>query len=103
MEVGVDTPAATHVLTHLLPVSDAADTRATISKYPTSIGFHPLDLRTKDEGRISMDKFYDGGTWHQFICRGGKSPGGSVIIAKPVLIVANYYENVAAAEQAKAA
>eukprot|EP00965_Chrysotila_dentata_P228577 6196682-Pleurochrysis_carterae.AAC.1 len=60
-------------------------------------------MRTKEEGRLSTEKFYDGGVWHQFICEGGKSPGGPVIIAHLVLIVAKYYENLATAESAKAA
>eukprot|EP00965_Chrysotila_dentata_P178679 5900971-Pleurochrysis_carterae.AAC.1 len=78
------------------------DTRGKISAYLASIGL-PLDLRTKEEGRQSVDKFYDGGAWQQFVLGGGKSPGGPVIIARLVKLVADWYEEVQAVAQAKAA
>eukprot|EP00965_Chrysotila_dentata_P149508 4937045-Pleurochrysis_carterae.AAC.1 len=81
---------------------NAGDTRGKISNYLHNVGL-PLDLRTKAEGRFSMDKFYDGGGWQQFICGGGKSPGGAVIIAHLVKIVADHFEELQAASQAKVA
>eukprot|EP00965_Chrysotila_dentata_P087477 2888249-Pleurochrysis_carterae.AAC.10 len=44
-----------------------SDVRSDISEYLVSIGL-PLDLRTKEGGRQSMDKFYDGGDWQRLIC-----------------------------------
>eukprot|EP00965_Chrysotila_dentata_P043016 1428389-Pleurochrysis_carterae.AAC.1 len=35
-----------------------------------------IDLRTKEEGRQTQEKFYEGGEWQKFCCGGGDSPGG---------------------------
>eukprot|EP00965_Chrysotila_dentata_P257974 6213059-Pleurochrysis_carterae.AAC.6 len=68
-----------------------------------------IDLRTMEEGRQVQDKFYEGGEWQRFCCGGGLSPGGPVIIAKLVKIIADYFQCLArqvaahraAAEQAR--
>eukprot|EP00965_Chrysotila_dentata_P082550 2725002-Pleurochrysis_carterae.AAC.1 len=53
-----------------------------------------LDLRTKEEGRRSQEKFYDGGEWQVF-CEGGKkSPPGARIVAELLLMVAQHYREV---------
>eukprot|EP00965_Chrysotila_dentata_P063759 2113156-Pleurochrysis_carterae.AAC.2 len=64
-----------YVQLHILLCS--GNVRAGISMYLKSIGL-PLDLRTKEEGRIAMEKFYEGSEWHRFYCDGGDSPGGPV-------------------------
>eukprot|EP00965_Chrysotila_dentata_P094210 3114956-Pleurochrysis_carterae.AAC.1 len=73
-----------------------ADVRAKISLFLQDIGL-PLDWRTKEEGRIDAEKFYEEGHWQRFCCRGGKSPGGACLIATLVKMVADHYDEVAAA------
>jgi len=88
-------------LTRRLP----ADVRAAISEYLKSVGL-PLDLRTKEEGRVAADKFYEGGHWHVFCYGGGRAPGGAVLVATLVKIVADHYEELvtmAASEREQAA
>ena len=70
-----------------------ADVRHEISALLISYGLG-LDLRTKEEGRVAQDKFYDGGEWHKFISGSKKSPRGERIIAEIVLIVATHYERL---------
>eukprot|EP00965_Chrysotila_dentata_P164575 5433091-Pleurochrysis_carterae.AAC.1 len=60
---------------------NTAETRQAISLLLKSYG-HELDLRTKEEGRQSQDKFYDGGEWQRFITGGKKAPTGQIIIAE---------------------
>eukprot|EP00965_Chrysotila_dentata_P177400 5859118-Pleurochrysis_carterae.AAC.1 len=78
-------------LTRRLP----AEVRGAISDYLKSVGL-PLDLRTQDEGRVAADKFYEGGHWHTFCCGGSKAPGGPVMVATLVKIVADHYDELAA-------
>ena len=67
--------------------------RADISSYLGSVGLG-LDLRTKEEGRQSQDKFYDGGVWHTFCIGGKKNPPGPKIIADLMHIIAAHYDSV---------
>eukprot|EP00965_Chrysotila_dentata_P115581 3819770-Pleurochrysis_carterae.AAC.1 len=48
------------------------------------------------EGRVAADKFYEGGHWHLFCCGVGKAPGGPVMVASVVKLVADFYEELAA-------
>ena len=65
-----------------------AAVRRDISDYLKDRGL-PLDLRTKEEGRVAQDKFYDDCDWHRFCEGGGKSEGGPVMIAALVTKVAH--------------
>ena len=85
-------------LIRLLP----AAVRSDMSDYLKTHGL-PLDLRTKEEGRVAQDKFYDDCEWNRFIEGGGKSEGGPVMIAALVKKVADYYEGLAVAYRAAAA
>eukprot|EP00965_Chrysotila_dentata_P255092 6212097-Pleurochrysis_carterae.AAC.2 len=69
------------------------DVRAANSDFLKSVGL-PLDLRTKEEGRVAADKFYEGDHWHTFCCGGGKATGGPVMIATLVKLVADHYEEL---------
>lgn len=62
-----------------------------------------LDLRTKEEGRQTQDKFWDDCDWQQLCEGGGKSPGGAVVFAKIVFMIAKHYDHLAAVAAAKPA
>ena len=64
------------------------DAREEISAYLKEIG-HPLDMRTKDEGRVREAKWFTGEAWISFCAGKGKSPGGPIAIAHIVMIIAD--------------
>mmetsp|Transcript_36593 Transcript_36593/g.80368 ORF Transcript_36593/g.80368 Transcript_36593/m.80368 type:complete len:161 (-) Transcript_36593:588-1070(-) len=101
----IDVAFETATLQHL-PTTQAAftgDIRSRISDYLKHQLGLPLDLRTKEEGGVALEKFYEGSEWHRFCCGGGHSPGGPVIIAQIVMMVAEYYEKVQAEANRSAA
>eukprot|EP00965_Chrysotila_dentata_P234317 6200097-Pleurochrysis_carterae.AAC.1 len=69
--------------------------RTAISTFLKSVGL-PLDLRTKEEGRVAADKFYEGGHWHVFCCGGGKAPGGPFMVVSVVKLIADFYKQPSA-------
>ena len=50
---------------------------------------HPLDMRTKDEGRVREAKWFTGEAWVSFCAGTCGSPGGPVAIATIVMIIAD--------------
>jgi hypothetical protein len=50
---------------------------------------HPLDMRTKDEGRVREAKWFTGEAWVSFCAGTCGSPGGPIAIATLVMIIAN--------------